>query len=303
MGTTWSVTALLPARIPAETLTAAIARSLDAVVSQMSAWVPQSDLSRFNRAEPGSCHALPAEFFCVLDYALSVAAETDGAYDPTVGALAALWGFGPEGRASRAPSDEAIAAARARCGWERLRLTRNARRAVQPGGLTIDVCAVGKGFAVDCLADVMRAHGCTDFLAEIGGELRGEGCKPDGSPWWVSVEAPRAASNMPQTLIALHDVSVATSGDQRRYVEHGGRRYGHTIDPRTGYPVSNGIVSVTVVARTCMEADALSTGLYVMGEEAGRRFADRHGIAALFVMEDEHGLRESLSPAFDAMTR
>jgi len=302
MGTTWSAIVVGPPRMSSDALNVAIKRALDNIVAQMSAWLPHSDLSRFNRAEPGSTHELPAELFCVLDYALAVASETDGAYDPTVGALTALWGFGPENNPQDVPDKEAMGTARGLCGWRRLRLSRSEREAVQPGGLIIDLCAVAKGFAVDSLADVVRALGCTDFLVEIGGELRGEGCKPDGTPWWVAIEAPRAAASVPDTVIALHGLAVATSGDQRRNFERGGRRYAHTLDPRTGHPVRNGVVSVTVVADTCMEADALSTALYVLGEELGLAFARRRGIPALFVLEDGGGLRERLSPAFTAMT-
>lgn len=301
MGTTWSAVAAAPARLSVDTLDAAILRALDTVVSQMSAWETLSHLSRFNRAEPGSVHDLPPELFSVLDYALTVAAETNGAYDPAAGALTALWGFGPEGRGQCVPSDGAIAAARAVSNWRRLSLQQGSRSAMQPGGLVVDLCAVAKGFAVDCLADVMRAHDCTGFLVEIGGELRGEGCKPDGTPWWVAVEPPRAAAALPDTLIALHGLAVATSGDHRRYFEHEGRRYGHTIDPRSGRPVQNGVAAVSVVAESCMEADALSTALFVLGEEDGLRFAGQRGIAALYVLDDGSRLRQRVSPAFAAM--
>ena len=303
MGTTWSVVALLPPCTSAEALHASIARRLEAVVAQMSAWESRSELSCFNGGLPGSTHALPPEFFHVLDYALSVAAETKGAYDPTIGALSALWGFGPGNNLKEVPAEEAIEAARGLCGWQRLRLLRNKREAIQPGGTIIDLCAVAKGFAVDHLADGMRAFGSSDFLVEIGGELRGEGCKPDGTPWWVAIEAPRTGlSKFPDTVIALHALAVATSGDQHRCFECGGSRYAHTLDPRTGYPVRNGIVSVTVVAETCMEADALSTAFYVLGEEEGLAFARRRGIPARFVLEEDGQLRERLSPAFTAMT-
>lgn len=301
MGTTWSAVAAAPARLSVDTLDAAILRALDTVVSQMSAWETLSHLSRFNRAEPGSVHDLPPEFFTVLDYALTVAAETNGAYDPAAGALTALWGFGPEGRGRCVPGDAAIAAARAASNWRRLSLQQGSRSAMQPGGLVVDLCAVAKGFAVDCLADVMRAHGCAGFLVEIGGELRGEGCKPDGTPWWVAVELPRGAAGLPDTLIALHGLAVATSGDHRRYFEHEGCRYGHTIDPRSGRPVQNGVATVTVVAESCMEADALSTALFVLGEDDGLRFAEQRGISAMFVLTGENGLRQRVSPAFAAM--
>ena len=303
MGTTWSVVFAMRQSSGLEELRAALEQTLSNIVAQMSAWEPQSDLTRFNCAEAGTVHALPAELFNVLDYALSLAAATEGAYDPTIGSLVALWGFGPEGTAYDIPNESAIATAKAACGWRRLILSRVQRTATQPGCMCLDVCAVAKGYAVDCLAEVMRAFDCRDFLIEIGGELRGEGCKPDGSPWWVAVEPPRSCGNDAgsETLIALHGLAVATSGDNRRYFEQGGRRYAHTIDPRNGSPTDNRVVSVTVLASSCMEADALSTALMVLGEDDAIAFAEARDIAAMFVIREESGLRQRLSPAFTAM--
>lgn len=303
MGTTWSVRLVMPRGFCLEPKRS-IARALSKVVAQMSAWEADSDLSRFNRAAADSAHTLPEDFGFVLDYALSAAAETGGAYDPSIGTLTVAWGFGPEGNTGSRPDAESIGKALLRSGWRRLSFAPATRTLIQPGGIALDLCAVAKGFAVDHLAEILRAYGLRNFLVEIGGELRGEGCKPDGNPWWVQVEAPRAAmsKHVPETLIALHDLAVATSGDYRRYFDSGRVRYAHTIDPRTGHPVANGVLSVTVLAPSCMEADAISTALMVMGEQHGIAFAEARGIAALFVMEDNGALRQSFTPAFSAMT-
>ncbi|KWR74640.1 FAD:protein FMN transferase [Cupriavidus sp. IDO] len=303
MGTTWSVVAVLPPSANGGGILQGIQAVLDGVIAQMSNWVPDSDLSRFNRAAPGSWHALPDDCFHVLQTALQVARDSGGAYDPSAGPLVDLWGFGPAPRRDTPPSADQVAQARQQCGWARIELDIGARRAQQPGGVSLDFCAIAKGFAVDAVARYLDAQGLSHHLTEIGGELRGHGVKPDGMPWWVALEAPPGVQRESdeQTLVALHGLSVATSGDYRRFFDSGGRRYAHTIDPRTGYPASHALASVTVLHAQCMMADALSTALTVLGPQAGMEHARRHGIAACFLVRHPDGFDEHLSPAFAAM--
>lgn len=301
MGTGWSVRWVGDAG--PEALRAAIQERLDLVTAQMSGWERDSDLSRFNRAPAGTWQELPREFMTVLDCALAVAAESGGAFDPGIGRLVELWGFGPQ----PAPQDglpEAgrLEAARADSGWARLRLDPACRRALQPGGLSLDLSGIAKGYAVDLVAERLAAAGIGAFLVEIGGELRGQGVKPDGTPWWVALERPPGeAVRTDDILVALHGLAVATSGDYRRCFHHAGRRYGHTLDPRTGWPVEDRLASVSVLHPSCMRADALATALCVLGPEAGLEHARRHGIAALFLTRGSEGLREHMSPAFATM--
>ncbi|WP_454727479.1 MULTISPECIES: FAD:protein FMN transferase [Cupriavidus] len=312
MGTTWSVAWAAPARGPdAAVLDAGIRAALAAVVAQMSNWEAASDLSRFNRAAPGAWQALPEDCFAVLQAALQVARDSGGAYDPSAGPLVDLWGFGPAPRRDTAPLLAEIEQARALCGWQRIELDAPGRRARQPGGARLDFCAIAKGFGVDAVARYLHAQGIASHLVEVGGELRGHGVKPDGLPWWVELETPPAdgpadAANAGNpaagaTLVALHGLAVATSGDYRRYFDSAGRRYAHTLDPRTGYPASHALASVTVLHPQCMMADALSTALTVLGPEAGMVFARRHALAARFLVRRSGGFDERLSPAFAAM--
>ncbi|WP_354684202.1 FAD:protein FMN transferase [Cupriavidus necator] len=303
MGTTWSVAALLPPATDASDVAAGIQAVLDGVIAQMSNWEAGSDLSRFNRAAPGSWHRLPDDCFAVLQCALQVARDSGGAYDPSAGPLVDLWGFGPAPQRSAPPSPDAVQAARGRCGWARIEVDGAGKLALQPGGVSLDFCAIAKGFAVDAVARYLSAQNLDHHLTEIGGELRGHGVKPDGMPWWVALETPPGLGNDPegQTLVALHGLSVATSGDYRRYFDSDGRRYAHTIDPRTGYPASHALASVTVLHAQCMLADALSTALTVLGPEAGMAHARRHGIAARFLVRTPGGFDERISPAFAAM--
>jgi thiamine biosynthesis lipoprotein len=303
MGTTWSVVAMLPAQADADALEQGIRAVLDGVIAQMSNWAPDSDVSRFNRAAAGTWVALPADCLRVLACALQVARDSGGAYDPSAGPLVDLWGFGPAPRCSAPPAHGQVVQARRQCGWGRVQLDADGGRALQPGGVSLDFCAIAKGFAVDAVAQYLQAHGVAHHLTEIGGELRGHGVKPDGMPWWVALETPPGggAATQEQTLVALHGLSVATSGDYRRFFDSEGRRYAHTIDPRTGYPASHALASVTVLHAECMMADALSTALTVLGPQAGMEHARRHGIAARFLVRTPGGFDEHLSPAFAAM--
>jgi len=301
MGTTWSVRLVAPPGLSVEAARSAVEDELARIVAHFSHWDPRSELARFNAAPPGF-YAVSEPFWTLLNAALDMADDTDGAVDPTLGALVDLWGFGPPGPrpAGDLPTDEAIAEALSRSGWQGLRLNRRARAVQQMGGLKLDLSGIAKGHAVDRVSDALAALGATHHLVEIGGELRGRGVKPDGQPWWVELQqAP--GSPAPRTLAALFDLAVATSGDWIRGFDHGGRRYAHTLDGRTGRPLDNGVASVTVLAETAMTADAMATALAVMGPVEGRAFAEAMKIAAAFVVRGEAGMTETLTPAFEAM--
>lgn len=293
MGTSWSARiAALPGRL-AEAIEPGIRAILDRIVAQMSQWEPGSDLSRFNRSTPGIWQRLPPEFVHVLDTAMDVAARSGGAFDPAMGELADRWGFGPSGPRASVPPNVAA-------GERRIELDSLLLRARRSAGAALDFSGIAKGYAVDAVAGYLRGQGLEDFLVEIGGELRGSGIRPDGQPWWVDIEAvPNAA--LPPIRVALHGLAIATSGDYRRYFEQGGRRYAHTLDPRTGMPLDNGVVSTTVLHAECMLADAWATALTVLGPGKGQVVAEREALAVHMVLRDGDGFCERLSPAFERM--
>ena len=301
MGTTWNVRLVAAPTLRREPVRRAIQAALDEVVAQMSGWDAASDLCRFNRAAPGTWQALPAALHEVLACARAVADRSDGAFDPTAGALVEAWGFGPVPRRG-VPDAASLAQARMAAGWRRLAIDPLRRALLQPGGLALDLSAIAKGFGVDLVARRLHALGIGNHLVEVGGELRGSGVKPDGQPWWVQLEHP-ADDASGQTLLALHGVSVATSGDYRRWFEHAGTRYSHTIDPRDGLPIRHGLAAVTVIHADCMRADAWSTALNVLGPEAGLALAGELGLAARLLVRDGAGFVERTSPAFDALLR
>ena len=308
MGTTWQVLWAASADGQAGPVRAAVQQELDLVVAQMSTWLPGSDLDRFNRAGPGTRHTLPEAFAEVLQAALWLAEASGGAFNPAAGEVVDLWGFGPGPRYTdpgfAPPSAEAAARAAARGDWRALCWDGARREAVQPGGVRLDLSAIAKGYAVDRVSRRLATMGLPHSLVEVGGELRGQGLRPGGQPWWVELEAPAdaGAQALPATRVALHGLSVATSGDYRRFYTRDGRRWPHTIDPRGGQPVAHGLASVSVLHADCLWADAWSTALTVLGLEAGLRLAAEHGIAALFVQRGVDGhLSETLSPAMEAL--
>ena len=302
MGTRWTAKVIAPPGTYQRAIAAAIQAELDAIVAVFSPWAHDSEISRFNGAPVGTW-ALSAPFWNLLDQAMDIADDTNGAVDPTLGALVDLWGFGPSGPRrpdQPLPADEQIAEALGVSGWQKLRLNRDARAAVQAGGVRLDFSGIAKGHAVDRVSERLTAMGATSHLIEIGGELRGAGVKPDGQPWWVEIEPP-PGSPAPRTLIALINIAMATSGDYRRVFSHEGQRYSHTLDGRTGRPIDNGLASVTVVHPSAMKADAFATALSVMGLMEGLEFAEDYGLAAHFVQRTPHGAVERMSPLFAAM--
>jgi thiamine biosynthesis lipoprotein len=298
MGTGWSVKLAGRPDLQLGSIEAAIGRVLDRVIAEMSGWNPDSDLVRFNTAPPGTWHELPDGFLAVLRTSLRIAEFTDGAFDPTLGSLVDLWGFGPSGPVAE-PAASAAAAMREASGWRRVRL--EGSRLLQPGALVLDLSGVAKGYTVDLVAAALKEAGLSSFLVEIGGELRGQGVKPDLSPWWAELEQPPGATGLPETLVALHGLSVATSGDYRRFRDAGGRRLAHTLDPRTGAPTGAEIASVSVINESCMEADAWATALTVLGAEKGAAMAERHGLAAHFVLRTMDGFEEVCTSAFQRL--
>ncbi|MFZ6862143.1 FAD:protein FMN transferase [Undibacterium sp. Ji67W] len=303
MGTTWSAQLIGDASLSPVFLQQGLQEKLDQVDSQMSTWDVNSDLCRFNHASAGTWHQLPSEFCQVLDYAIYLARQTTGAYDPAAGKLVDLWGFGPCARKVDFPDPDSISKAMSGSGWRDLKFEAVTGRLLQAGGISLDFSSIAKGYAVDQMARFLDAQNVVSYLIEVGGELRGAGIKPDHSPWWVNIERPDSASlnEQPEHMVALHDLSIATSGNYRQFFEYEGKRYSHTIDSRTGYPVDNHLLSVSVLHRECMVADALATAFTVMGSEAALAYANQHQIAAIFFEQEGDTISEKLSAVMAAM--
>ena len=301
MGTQYLVKVIdLPEHMALVRVDEDVNRLLRDVDAKMSTYRDDSELSRFNAAKSTEWIPVSNEMVDVVEHALQVSQLSDGAFDITVGPLVNLWGFGPDQRPDRVPTDEQIAAAKAQLGYQHVHTRR------QPPALKkdrddiyLDLSALAKGYAVDQVADYLENLGITDYMVEVGGELRLKGRNENGTPWRIAVERPTPGDRDVYSIMQLEDMGVATSGDYRNYFEQDGQRYSHTIDPRTGRPIDHRLASVTVIADSSMYADALATALLVVGPDEGDELAQQHGIAAYFIVKSSEGFDANATRPFE----
>lgn len=287
MGTYYQVTARCPADVGS-----IVQDTLRKVNEEMSTYLPDSALSRFNAASPGEWFPVSPELAEVVDAAAVLSRESGGAFDVTVGPLVNLWGFGPD-EITSLPAADVVAETLKRIGHQHLQVAHDPPRLRKTADLYVDLSAIAKGYGVDRVTARLAEAGCEAMLVDVGGEVRGAGQSPSGRPWRIGVEVPDPESHgAVQRILRLADGAVATSGDYRNFVESEGRRFSHTIDPRTGYPVEHSLASVSVLHPSAMWADGYATLLTVLGPEEGMEFARRHGLAALFIVRTPSGFEE-----------
>lgn len=304
MGTKWNAAVVDPPAAGKD-LQREIQEVLSRVDGLMSTYKTDSELSVFNRCGSVEPQPLSAETVEVVAEALRVAHLSDGAFDPTVLPLVDAWGFGPAGRRAGVPGDQEIERALSQVGWGRLALDRAALTlAKSDPAIQLDLSAVAKGYAVDAAAERLLALGCQDFMVEVGGEVRTAGANARGTPWRIGIEKPELAAagagRRAGQVVELSALSLATSGDYRNWREFDGKRYSHTIDPRSGRPVEHALASVSVIAASCMTADALATAIEVLGPEAGWDFVQgQTGVEALLIVRLPDGsFAERFTPGF-----
>lgn len=300
MGTTYLVKIVRPPpNLSLPKLQTTIDEVLEQINDAMSTYRTMSEISRFNRSSSTDWYTVSPETALVVAAAQQISRASDGAFDVTVGPLVNLWGFGAGSIERQVPPEEKIAHALAGSGFQNLQV-REAPPALrkQTDTLVIDLSAIAKGYAVDRIAALLEDSSLNDFLVEIGGEIITRGAKADGSTWTVGIELPDDEQRTVQEVLALSSSALATSGDYRNYFEQDGKRYSHTINPRTGRPVTHQLAAVTVVADSCMLADGWATALMVLGPEQGYAYALRHDIACLFVSRVAGGFRHRPTPAF-----
>jgi thiamine biosynthesis lipoprotein len=279
-----------------------VAQRLSEINGRMSTYDPNSELSRFNQFDGGEWFSVSTETAEVVAAALDVAERTSGAFDPTVGPVVNLWGFGPNKKRPELPADEAIAEALSRVGYEKVvvRVEPPALKKTAPE-LYLDLSGIAKGYASDAVSKLLGELGCENTMVEIGGEVRTRGVKSGNSPWRIGVERPGRLDGSLQSVVLLKDAGMATSGDYHNFFKIQGTRYSHTIDPATGMPVTHSLAAVSVVAPTCMEADALATALLVMGEEKGYDWCSRHDIKAMFLTREGEQIHDRATPGFQQL--
>jgi FAD:protein FMN transferase len=305
LGSTWTVKLGAGAAGDLAEIQRGIQARLDEVSRHISRWDEASEMSVLNVSARNDWQPASDGLLEALEYAFALAADTGGAFDPTVAPLVDAWGFGKAGRRFEPPSPEALSAARSRVGFDRVALDTAGHRVRKPAGMQIDLSSMQHGRGADAVAEYLNSLGIHDYLVDVGSEIRAHGKSPEGAAWHVAVERPSAPdATTPATtegfehVVVLRDAGIATSGNFRYFFDYNGRRYSHRIDPRTGEPVSHALVSVTVIDPVCMHADALATALTVLGPEEGFEYAAHRNIAALFISKSGAGLIERMTPQF-----
>lgn len=285
-------------------ISAGILDVLNEVDRQMSTYRQDSVLMDINRSTLGEPVAVPDELFYVLSVAQSVSESSAGAFDATVGGLVNLWGFGPEGRITSAPSDEEIEQRRSEIGYRFVTLDADAQTVTRYADVFVDLSGIAKGFGVDQVVDYLRAQGLANFLVNIGGDLRASGVRNPGSAdtqrhWRIGIEVPTDTQQIAQQILPIFNVAMLGSGDYRNYFEEDGVRYSHTINPQTGRPIAHRLAAVHVIMDNATEADAWATAFLVLGEENGLALANEQDIAAIFVYRDNDAFNSVMSDAFE----
>ncbi|WP_339388734.1 FAD:protein FMN transferase [Vibrio caribbeanicus] len=303
MGTTYNVKYLPQKDAPSrEQFQREIDRLLEEVNDQMSTYRKDSELSRFNQSRSSDRFTVSIQTATVVKEAIRLNALTMGALDVTVGPLVNLWGFGPEARPEVVPSDTELAERKAMTGIEHLKVEGNSLQKDLPN-LYVDLSTIAKGWGVDVVADYIQSQGIKNYMVEVGGEIRLKGHNREGIPWRIAIEKPDVNQRAVQEIIEPGNMAMATSGDYRNYFEREGIRYSHIIDPRTGRPIHNKVVSVTVLDKSCMTADGLATGLMVLGEEKGMQVAEKENIPVLMIVKTDDGFKEFTSSAYAAYVK
>jgi thiamine biosynthesis lipoprotein len=275
-----------------EAISHSLARAVSRVDQQMSTWKPDSDLNRLNAAPEQQWVAVPKELATVLSTALRVAQQSGGAFDIAVGDLVQAWGFGPGEPVVTPPALDAPLPPVRTSASAALEVDPQRNQVRKRAPLTLDLNGIAKGFGVDELARCLEGWGIAHYLVGIDGEMRARGVKPGGQSWVVALEKPNRGVREVMGVMELGDAAIATSGDYRHWVDVAGRSYAHTMNPATGAPLSNPLAAVTVVANSCMLADAWATALMVLGEIEGPRLAQERGMDALFVLRDGEQFKE-----------
>jgi thiamine biosynthesis lipoprotein len=303
MGTTFLVKVVEQEGMDLASLARGVHAALDSVNSSLSTYREDSELSRFNRYGEPAWFPVSPECVAVVRQALEISAASGGAFDVTVGPLVNLWGFGPEDRPRQVPEDREIEERRAAVGWEKVsvRVSPPALKKSHPE-LYCDLSALAKGYGVDKVAEYLEACGVENYMVEVGGEVRTRGRNHQGIPWRIGVEKPGGPRAV-QKVAQISGYALATSGDYRNYFEKDGIRYSHTIDPRTGRPITHRLASVTVIHRSCMVADGMATAITVLGPDAGYEFAVRQKLPALLLVRSGDRFTEKMTPGFAEFLR
>lgn len=279
-----------------------IDKKLELVNDQMSTWRPESELSRFNAgSDVNRPFLISDDLAFVIRSAVEINKITQGGLDITIGPLVNLWGFGPEKKTERAPSQDEITARLLTTGMDKLVLE-DRHLSKQVAGLYLDLSAIAKGYGVDVISDYLQSQSFDNYMVDIGGEIRAHGKNQDNQAWRIAIEKPGQDLNRQvYEIVQLDNQAIATSGSYRNYFNDKDKRYSHTIDPKTGYPIKHNIISISVVHDSCMYADGLATGLYVLGSQNSIGLANRLNIPVMVIVDNDGKLESHYSDAFKTL--
>ena len=294
MGTTYHIKIVLPFYKSSGSFKKAIDRELDNINLSMSTYRNDSEISRFNsHHNAGDPFPVSQDFYTVMKTAQTIYMLSGGAWDGTVKPLIDLWGFGKEPLRTTLPDPAEIKSILENVGFDNIMITDDntpdKTLVKKRGDISLDLASIAKGYGVDVISRYLTEEGVENYLVEIGGEVYAKGERKDHVSWRVGINTPEkmSAPDAVYEVVALKNTALATSGDYRNFIEIKGQSYSHIIDPRTGYPITNGVISVSVAAETCVMADGLATAIMVMGPEAGIEMVDKmKNVECLIIVKD-----------------
>ncbi len=305
MGTTYHITVVTGYFKGISGLKQKIDARLNEINHVFSTYINDSEISRFNALnKAGEKFRVSDDFIQVMKVGRKIHQLSEGAWDATVNPLVDLWGFGPTPRETKMPAASAIKERLQSVGFDRIQIIAPNFILKNSARITLDLNSIAKGFAVDQVSRLIAVSGFENYLVEIGGEVYAAGLRKDNKKWRIGINKPQtdAAFNEVYKVVSLSNKAFATSGDYRNFFEIDRVRYSHVIDPRSGYPVSNGIVGVSIIANNCTLADGLATAIMVMGVEKGIPLVNRlDNVEGLIVVEESDGsLADFYSTGFRA---
>ncbi len=293
MGTTYHIKVVTSNYKKIFNLKEKIDKRLEEINKSMSTYRKDSEISQFNALKiPRQRFKVSLDFAQVIMESKRLYKLTGGAWDGSIYPLVNLWGFGMSERKNRLPAKEKIVRLLKDVGFDNIDLVDGRYLLKKKASISIDLASIAKGYAVDKVAELIKKEDIKNFLVEIGGEVYASGVRKDDKQWRIGINRPRKESPYDEIykIVTLKDKAFATSGDYRKFFEVKGKRYSHILNPKTGYPVANGVVSVSIIADTCTFADGLATAVMVMGRKKGLELVNGlDGTECLIVVQDKNG--------------
>ncbi len=291
MGTYYSIKIISPRHMNTTSLKQGIDVCLKMVNRSMSCFIPNSEISNFNRTGADKLFKISNDFYQVMQQSEKLFKMTNGAWDGTVKPLVDIWGFGTKKDISRIPDKNTIIKLLSDTGFDKIVIGKKTLLK-KKASVTLDLASIAKGYGVDSVGKFLKGSGFKNFVVDIGGEVYASGTKKPGHPWIIGVSRPDE-NFLSQSLymkIKLTNQAIATSGDYRNFIEVKGKIFSHIIDPSTGYPIDNGVVSASVIAENCTFADGLATALMVMGHRKGVELVNRlKNTECLIIVKNKDG--------------